>query len=150
MTNQEREARRDKVVKMYTLEKKSISEIARELSISWEAAKRDLVSRDIPIISKRNQYSNGNGIKDDLFLKIKDNDSAYWLGFLYADGSIRQDRNEIALDLQAKDKKTIEDFHNYCGNQNSIREHNITRNGKIYKSFTSSFSNEDLTASADP
>lgn len=144
MTNQEREARRDKVVKLYTIDNKSINEIAKELKISWDSVKRDLVSRNIPIVSKRNQYSNGNGIKNDLFLEIKDSDSAYWLGFLYADGSIRQDRNEIALDLQAKDKKTIEDFHNYCGNQNSIRKHNITRNGKTYQSFTSSFSNEQV------
>lgn len=144
MTNQEREARRDMVVKLYTIDNKSINEIAKELKISWDSVKRDLVSRNIPIVSKRNQYSNGNGIKNDLFLEIKDNDSAYWLGFLYADGSIRQDRNEIALDLQAKDKKTIEDFHDYCGNQNSIREHNITKNGKTYKSFTSSFSNEQV------
>ena len=144
MTNQEREARRDKVVEMYTIEKKSINEIAKTLNISWEAAKRDLVARNIPIVSKRNQYSNGNGISNNLFAEINDHDSAYWLGFLYADGSIRSDRNEIALDLQAKDIKTIEDFHNYCGNRNSIREHNITRNGKVYKSFASSFSNEQV------
>ena len=142
MTNQEREKRRDKVVQMYTIDGKSINEIAKNLNISWDSVKRDLVARNIPIISKRNQYSNGNGINDNLFAEINDNDSAYWLGFLYADGSVRQDRNEIALDLQAKDKKTIEDFHNFCGNKNNIREHNINRNGKIYQSYTSSFSNE--------
>jgi predicted DNA-binding protein YlxM (UPF0122 family) len=54
MTNQEREARRDKVIKLYTIDHKSINEIAKELKISWEAVKRDLVSRNIPIVSKRN------------------------------------------------------------------------------------------------
>jgi DNA-binding NarL/FixJ family response regulator len=54
MTSQEREARRDKVVKMYTTEGKSMNEIAKNLNISWDSVKRDLVTRNIPIISKRN------------------------------------------------------------------------------------------------
>ena len=120
---------------------KSINQIANELGIDWSTVKRDLVSRNVEIQKIRNQYNGSNGISNTLFKEINDNDSAYWLGFLYADGSIRKDRNEITLDLQEQDRKTIEDFHSYCGNKNSIREHNINRNGKNYKSYVSGFSN---------
>jgi hypothetical protein len=140
MTKNEIEIRRDKVVKLYTEELKSINQIANELKISWETAKRDLLSRDIEIQKTRNQYSFSNKIKEGLFKKIEDSDSAYWLGFLYADGSIRANRNEIALELQERDKKTIEDFHNYCGNSNTIRKHEIVKNNKSYVSYVSSFS----------
>lgn len=141
MTKQQIEKRRDKVVRLYIEEEKSINQIANELGIDWSTVKRDLVSRNVEIQKTRNQYKSSNGISNTLFKEINDNDSAYWLGFLYADGSIRKDRNEITLDLQEQDKKTIEDFHSYCGNKNSIREHNINRNGKNYKSYVSGFSN---------
>ena len=141
MTKQQIENRRDKVVRLYTEEGKSINQIANELGISWSTAKGDLVNRNIKIQKTRNQYNSSNGISNTLFKEINDSDSAYWLGFLYADGSIRKDRNEITLDLQEQDRKTIEDFHSYCKNKNSIREHNINKNGKNYKSYVSGFSN---------
>lgn len=144
MTKQEIEERRDKVVYLYTQENKSINEISKELKHSWDTIKRDLVNRNIEIKKNRNQYCNGNGINENLFKEISDSDSAYWLGFLYADGSIRKDGNEITLDLQEKDKKTIEDFHKYCNNKNTIRTHVIKRNDKVYKSFVSSFSNKQV------
>ena len=144
MTKEKIEERRDKVVKLYLEELKSINQIANELNLSWDTVKRDLVSRNVDIKTTRNQYNSSNGIDSELFKKINDSDSAYWLGFLYADGSIRKDRNEITLDLQEQDKKTIEDFHNYCKNKNSIREHIIKRNEKIYKSYVSGFSNKEV------
>lgn len=135
------EERRDKVVKLYTEELKSINQISKELGVSWDTVKKDLVNRNIKISKQRNQYNIDNGIDSDLFKEIQDEDSAYWLGFLYADGSIRKDRNEISLDLQEQDRKTIEDFHKYCNNKNKIREHKIIRNGKTYLSYASGFSN---------
>ena len=144
MTKQEREERRNKVVELYTKENKSINQIANELNVDWSTIKRDLISRNIEIQTKRNQYNSSNGIDNNLFREIKDSDSAYWLGFLYADGSVRKNRNEITLDLQEQDRQTVEDFHNYCKNKNSIRTHKIVRNGKTYISYTSGFSNAQV------
>lgn len=141
MKKEDIEKRRDRVVKLYTEEFKSINQISKEIGVDWSTVKRDLVNRGIEIQKKRNQYNCSNGIKSDLFKEINDEASAYWLGFLYADGSIRSDRNEITLDLQEQDRESIENFHKYCNNQNSIREHIITRNGKKYKSYVSGFSN---------
>lgn len=144
MTKQEREERRDRVVELYVRENKSINQIANELKVDWSTIKRDLISRNIEIQTTRNQYNSSNGINNNLFKKIDSADSAYWLGFLYADGSIRKDRNEITLDLQEQDKKAVEDFHHYCNNKNSIRTHNITKNGKTYVSYVSGFSSAQV------
>lgn len=144
MNKQELEERRDKVVKLYTQEDKSINQIANELNIDWATVKRDLINREIKIQKIRNQHKKANGVSNELFKKIDNSDSAYWLGFLYADGSIRKDRNEINLDLQARDIQSIKDFHDFCNNQNAIREHKINRNGKTYISYTSGFSNHDV------
>lgn len=138
-----REERRKKVVELY-LDNKSINEISKQLKISWDTAKKDLIAMEVPLEKRVNQYKKDNGIKDNLFKKIDDSNAAYWLGFLYADGSIRQNRNEISLELQEKDIKTIYDFHDYCKNKNTIRKHIIKKEEKEYISYVSSFSNASV------
>ena len=142
MTILEREQRQDKVVKLYQ-ENKSINQISKELNISWDTVKKDLLLRDITITKRNNQFQNSN-VSNTLFQEINDSNSAYWLGFLYADGSIRKDRNEICLELQEKDIKAVQDFHKYCNNNNTIRKHIIKRNNKEYVSYVSSFSNQQV------
>lgn len=56
MNKQELEERRDKVVKLYTQEDKSINQIANELNIDWATVKRDLINREIKIQKIRNQH----------------------------------------------------------------------------------------------
>ena len=137
----DKELRRKRVAELYLQEGKSINQISKELKVSWETVKKDLLFLGIEINKSCNQYSKSNGVSDKLFEKIEDSDSAYWLGFLYADGSIRQNRNEISLDLKKSDYNSIKDFHDFCGNKNSIREHKIIRGEKVFLSYVSSFSN---------
>lgn len=141
MTKQERECRRDKVQALYE-QGKSINQIAQEIKIDWSTVKRDLISRKIEIQTKRNQYSS-NGIEKSLFNQINNSSDAYWLGFLYADGSIRKDRNEVSLELKEEDLETVKNFHSYCKNSNQIRKHIIKRNDKEYVSYVSSFSDKE-------
>lgn len=140
-----KELQKSKIIELYIIENKSINQIAKELSISWGTVKKYLIEEDIEIISNRNQYSCDNNINENLFKEINDSDSAYWLGFLYADGNIRDgNRNEISLELKEEDFDTIKDFHDYCSNKNSIRKHIIKKNNKEYYSYTSSFSSKKV------
>ena len=66
MTKQQIEERRDKVVRLYTEENKSINQIANDLKVDWSTIKRDLVARGIEA-QKRNQYGIINGVKENLF-----------------------------------------------------------------------------------
>lgn len=123
---------------------KSINFISKELGISWEAVKRTLIKENIPLKKNLNQFQKEQNL-NSLFSSVDTAETAYWLGFLYADGSIRSgSRNEISLDLKEEDLDTIKAFHLFCNNQNNIREHIIKRNGKEFKSYVSSFSNKQV------
>jgi len=115
-----KEERKQLIKIKYLEENKSINQIAKELKIGWDTVKRNLISEGVEIQTNRNQYIIGNSVSDKLFMKIETEEDAYWLGFLYADGWIREDRNEIGLQLQERDEKHIEHFKNYCKCSNAI------------------------------
>lgn len=54
------------------------------------------------------------------FEKIDNEEKVYWLGFLYADGSIGSKENKIELGLAEKDLKHIEKFRDFMGINNKI------------------------------
>lgn len=133
--------------KQYILDKYqsgiSINSIANNLGVSWDTVKRFLLKENISLVKNVNQYKKQQNL-DYLFQKIDSHDAAYWLGFLYADGNIRSNRNEISLELKEEDFKAIQNYHIFCNNHNTIREHIIKRNGIEYKSYVSSFSNKQV------
>ena len=134
----------DLIEKMYVEDGQSISEISRELKISRDRVRKYLNKKDIDTNKRRNQYGFNNTVSNSLFKEIGKEEDAYWLGFLYADGNIRVDRNEISLTLQENDKDAVQSFHLFCSNKNSIRKNTIKRNGREYISYTSSFSSEEV------
>ena len=139
--NYTKQERLNLVVDMYVNQQKSISEISKELGIGWGTAKRDLQSANIEIISKRGRVIPNSTVRPNLFEKIETEEDAYWLGFLYADGTVGSTRNEIKFELQEQDLEAVENFHAYCGNKNKIFRHVLKRNGKEYISYGSSFTN---------
>ena len=132
------------VVDLYVNQQKSINEISKELKIGWDTVKRDLQKANIEIISKRNKIIPNTTVRKDLFEKIETEEDAYWLGFLYADGTVGNTRDEIKLELQEQDLECIENFHKYCENKNKIYHHVLNRNGKQYISNCSSFTNSNV------
>ena len=55
-----------------------------------------------------------------IFETIDTEEKAYWLGFLYADGSVSSTDNRIELGLAEKDLRHIEKFRDFIGIQNKI------------------------------
>lgn len=55
-----------------------------------------------------------------IFETIDTEEKAYWLGFLYADGSVGSADNRIELGLAEKDVGHIEKFRNFIGIPNKI------------------------------
>ena len=55
-----------------------------------------------------------------IFETIDTEEKAYWLGFLYADGSVGSTDNRIELGLAEKDLKQIEKFRDFIGIPNKI------------------------------
>lgn len=59
-------------------------------------------------------------VNDDFFEVIDTEEKAYWLGFLFADGSIRSSRNEVAIQLQRGDKRHLEKFRDALDSEYGI------------------------------
>lgn len=138
-----KQEQKDYILENY-LHGKSINAIAKEIKVSWDTVKRFLLKEKIPLNKNLNQFQKAQEFHS-LFEQVDSAETAYWLGFLYADGSIRSgNRNEISLDLKEEDLDTIKAFHSFCKNNNKIREHVIYRNGKEFKSYVSSFSDKQV------
>jgi len=136
-----KEERLKLVVDLYVNQHKSINEIRQELHIGWKTAKEDLLKAGVEIITKRNKIIPNSTVREGLFEKIETEEDAYWLGFMYADGTVGGTRNEIKFELQDRDRTSVEAFHKYCGNKNKIYHHVLKRNGKEYISNCSAFTN---------
>ena len=83
-------------------------------------------------------------MREEIFQQIQDDNTAYWLGFLAADGSIHNDKLEIGL--SAKDKEHLEKFKIFIDYQGKITERNTlcTNNGKYYPSCYITFKNNKV------
>jgi hypothetical protein len=70
-------------------------------------------------------------LREDAFAVISDEHAAYWLGFLFADGSVSVRRagkeKSVRLLLQASDQRHLQAFADFIGTDKPIR---IIRNGE--------------------
>lgn len=65
-----------------------------------------------------------NFVNDDYFEQIDNDEKAYWLGFLYADGCVRIRREKygiLKLKLSSKDIQHIEKFKEHINSTNNIK-----------------------------
>lgn len=84
-------------------------------------------------------------INESYFSEIDNQDKAYWLGFLYADGYVRMKNNrsgELKLKLAIKDKHHIELFRECLESNHIIKDviTNVVVDGRKYESECSTFS----------
>lgn len=77
-----------------------------------------------------------------IFETIDTEEKAYWLGFLYADGSVGSKEHKIELGLAEQDLKQIEKFRDFIGIMNKISYRSTTKSYRY--SFRSESCKEDL------
>ena len=86
---------------------------------------------DLPIIQRVRKYS----ANFDYFEKIDNEEKAYWLGFLYADGCVQSNRNSIYIGLAMKDYEHIVAFNKALNSNYPIQIHTQKLpDGRDYKS----------------
>lgn len=129
----------DAIIYEYCENNKSINFIAKEYKVSWNTIKRILCENNISIVSNRNQKVY-QSVDTELFKTIDSEEAAYWLGFLYADGSVKKDKNEISLVLQEQDLDSVIAFQKFVGNKNNIFEKEKIYKDGIHKYYGYSFS----------
>ena len=87
------------------------------------------------------KYKNKNR---DIFEKIDNEHKAYWLGFLYADGYVANNKNAIELALKEEDYNHIVKFKEFMGAENKIRKKIRNMNGKEYISYAVSITDAKI------
>lgn len=83
-------------------------------------------------------------VNDTYFSEIDTAEKAYWLGFLYADGCVRDRDNQIALDLQRGDRGHVEEFSNALDSEYKITDFEHEGSEKTRTFITSEEMVEDL------
>lgn len=123
----------NKGMELYLKGEKSLTQIAKQLKIHRGRFADYLRQLDITIINKQNTTR----INEDIFNIIDNEEKAYWLGFLYADGYVGLNTNHIELSLASCDYGHIVKFAKFLNfqvnkiNDNSIRARISFRNKKI-------------------
>lgn len=116
------------------LEGKSLTKIAKEYSVDRGSLSNNLKSMGYKIKNLQNEPR----MREDAFSKIDSEESAYWLGFLYADGCVMDD-NRIELSLQERDYDHLVKFCSFIGISTSAIKYR-----KSTKSYRVSFRNKRM------
>jgi DNA-binding transcriptional regulator WhiA len=123
----------------------------KELSLKYHI-KYDTISKNI---RKMGILTNPHGkisLNSDIFEKIDTEQKAYWLGFLYADGSVYKDSKghyRFELGLQQRDLEHIQKFKKFINSRHKISYRENTKSYRI--SFNDSkFCNDLITLGCVP
>lgn len=96
-------------------ENTTISKVAEEAGLRKTALRKYLETFYPEIPLSRVQFNK------QAFDKIDTEEKAYWLGFLYADGSIGSSRNSVELQLSSKDKEHLRKFSQFMKYNGEIK-----------------------------
>lgn len=89
----------------------SINKISKELNISRSRFSIWLKNEGVIV----NRTPSKSSIIQNIFETIDTEEKAYWLGFMYADGYVSKDRNDIELSLCLNDIQHLEKFKDFIG-----------------------------------
>ncbi len=116
--------------------KKVVRELAEELCTSEGVIYRYLKSKELnyrPYKYSHNQF---------FFKDINSENTAYWLGFMYADGCVKG--NKIHLRLAEKDIEILEKFREDIESTNPIQKQTIKLREKEFTSYCLTISSKTL------
>ena len=96
---------------------KSGKQISEILNLSYTTMHRKLRKLNINLPNYHNELKFNNTVFDS----IDNEEKAYWLGFLYADGSVSANNNSVELSLKGEDISHLEKFKTFLNSKNSVK-----------------------------
>lgn len=111
-------------------EGKSIQEIKKEVKLDGAILAHEFKKMGIDTIEEARKYK----VNEDIFKTIDTGEKAYWLGFLYADGSVtfENGRYVLELGLKAEDVNHLEKFKRFIDTDAKIDDKLVKLKGKKY------------------
>jgi hypothetical protein len=99
-------------------ESKSLRKVAAKFKIN--RARVTILFKEKGIKINQSCRDRKASIKSNIFDDLNE-ESAYWLGFLYADGYLDETRDNIALELGIQDLKHLEEFAEFVGYNKPVK-----------------------------
>lgn len=106
-------------------EEKSLTKLGEKYGIKRQTLSKHLKARGYEVIN----YQNRLRCDETVFDNIDNEESAYWLGFLYADGNISSVGNRLEVRLSIKDLSHLEKFRKFLKLSTEIRTGICNGNG---------------------
>ena len=124
----------------------NIQELAKQYNVSAARIKTVLRNKEVKIIVDRQElWKKRYPRNSDVFEKIDTPQKAYWLGFLYADGSVGKTKKTVRITLSTKDIEHLYKFKNFLNATNTeIKQNNKVENDKNYELSYFAISDEKL------
>lgn len=142
------EEKREQVINLYKNQGLSVNKVAESLVMTKETVRKVLRSENIEIRSQSNQQllMNGSGSLKHCAFDILTEEALYWIGFLYADGYVREKSNRhlISIDLSTRDKEHLEKFKSFLNAGVSIRDSIRKRGENVYYTSIITVSSKQL------
>lgn len=137
----------EEIIRMYTVEEKTLGEIGRILGVSYGTVKHRLVTNNIPVRNRkeckalrdRTYPCIGNGRKHFMnfdYFKTWSRNMAYIVGFLSADGYIGKDNSFFRIALQEGDIDILEKIKEEIGYTGEIKKTKHKVNEKEFPTAT--------------
>lgn len=91
----------------------SNTKIGKILNISRKVVAKRLKEKGLFNINRQNEIK----INENIFDKIDTEEKAYWLGFLFADGTVSKSTNRVAITLKESDKEHLNKFNKFISHK---------------------------------
>ena len=122
---------------LYFLEQKcSATNAAKYWGVTPTSFCKYLKQLGIPAVNHQNETK----FNENIFDNIDTEEKAYWLGFIFADGSISKketilkQRYQFELSLTSSDTEHLDKFNKFMGHiKNNVKQGTVKLNGKTFK-----------------
>ena len=105
----------DSMIRLYTIEKRSTSDIGKELNLSGVTVQFYLKKAGIQLSHQKYKFN------EHYFNKIDTPNKAYFLGLIYADGCVYPKKNSCAIKLTKEDDYILEEFKKDIDSQKPLQ-----------------------------
>lgn len=139
----ETEQQKNKIIYNYTVKKWGLLKSGAEFGFSKNLTKRILTENGIKI--RNNSEAHRIYALNEDYFNTQSSNMAYILGFIAADGTVRQKSNEVKITLSAIDKEILEKIKKELNSGRPIREYQDNFGySKVELNFTSPVIKESL------
>ena len=112
-------------------EERSLTKLGEKYGVKRQTLSKHLKDKGFEVIN----YQNRLRCDETVFDKIDNEEAAYWLGFLYADGNISSTGNRLEVRLSIKDLSHLEKFRKFLKLSTEIRTGIYNGNGFCHLSI---------------